>query len=196
VKHGTCLFCVIALALTTGDASAHHSFAPFDMDKRATLIGTLTKVDWRNPHIEISIDVKSDQGRVEPWVIEGGPPARFKDYGVSKDSFARAIGLMVTVEAEVQAGVALRQETVVELRDDEAGDDADDGEHGLTSRRAQEDGALGDAGGAAVDQQQTVEGQGYGRSQQDVVEGPPFAPANHAATGSPPRAGCGRRGRS
>lgn len=85
--------------LTAKSVPAHHSFAPFDMDKRAMLTGTLTKVDWRNPHIEISLDVKGNQGQAESWVLEGGPPARFKNNGIDKDRFEKAIGQMMTVEA-------------------------------------------------------------------------------------------------
>ena len=99
MKHRISAFIALGIMLAAGTAWAHHSFSPFDMDKRVTLTGILTKVDWRNPHIEISIDVKGDQGQVESWLMEGGPPARFKNYGINKDSFGKAVGQIVTVVA-------------------------------------------------------------------------------------------------
>jgi hypothetical protein len=91
----------IAIALGclfgAGSVRAHHSFARFDMDKSVQLTGTLIAVDWRNPHIGISIDVRSDQGPMQTWVLEGGPPARFRDRGITKDHFAKAIGETLTI---------------------------------------------------------------------------------------------------
>ena len=47
---------------------AHHSFAAeFDAGKRVTLKGTVTKVDWRNPHIYVYLNVKDDTGKVTEW---------------------------------------------------------------------------------------------------------------------------------
>ena len=85
--------------LAVGSVRAHHSFAAFDMDKRTKLTGTLTTIDWRNPHIEISIEVKDDQGKMQVWRLEGGPPPRFRDRGITQDVFLKAVGQSVTVEA-------------------------------------------------------------------------------------------------
>ena len=58
-----------------GRLFAHHSFAAeFDANKRVTLKGTVTKVDWRNPHIYLYLTVKDDRGAVTEWACEGGPP--------------------------------------------------------------------------------------------------------------------------
>jgi Family of unknown function (DUF6152) len=72
---------VFALALTAGlglavaPMLAHHSFAAeFDGEKPVDLMGTVTKVDWVNPHSWIYIDVKSDDGTVANWGLETGPP--------------------------------------------------------------------------------------------------------------------------
>jgi hypothetical protein len=90
----------IALAiLLTGSLSAHHSAgAVFDFSKTLTLTGTLTKVDWRNPHIHVSLEAKSDRGQVETWVMEVASPKWFRDRNVSKSEFETAIGQIVTVE--------------------------------------------------------------------------------------------------
>jgi hypothetical protein len=65
---------VVALAATM-QLAAHHSFAAeFDASKRVILKGTVTKVDWRNPHIYVYLNVKDDKGGVTEWACEGGPP--------------------------------------------------------------------------------------------------------------------------
>jgi hypothetical protein len=78
---------------------AHHSTtAEFDVAKKVTVSGTLTKVDWVNPHIVVFLDAKAN-GKVEPWKFESNPPAWFRRVGVGKADFAKAIGQTVTVEA-------------------------------------------------------------------------------------------------
>jgi hypothetical protein len=69
------LLIVIAALVVTAPAMAHHSFvAQYDATKQVTLVGTITKVEWTNPHAFFFIDVKDDQGRVVNWTIEGGAP--------------------------------------------------------------------------------------------------------------------------
>ena len=92
----------IALAVVVvGSASAHHSMsALFDFNQRFTRSGMLTKLDWRNPHIYLFVDVKSDQGLVETWLFEGPTPGFFRRRDdVGKGDFENAIGGTVTVEA-------------------------------------------------------------------------------------------------
>ncbi len=92
----------IALAVVVvGSASAHHSMsALFDFNQRVTRSGTLTQVDWRNPHIYLMVDAKSDQGLVETWRFEGPTPTFFRRRDdVGKSDFENAIGETVTVEA-------------------------------------------------------------------------------------------------
>jgi hypothetical protein len=78
-------------------ASAHHSFAAeFDRDKPIELTGTITKVEWTNPHARIYIDVKDEAtGEVVNWDFELGPPNGLMRQGWRRDSL-RA-GHVVTV---------------------------------------------------------------------------------------------------
>ena len=96
------VFASIALAVVmAGSAWAHHSMsALFDFNQRFTRSGTLTQIDWRNPHIYLLVDVKSNQGLVETWSFEGPSPYFFrKRDDVGKGDFENAIGETVTVEA-------------------------------------------------------------------------------------------------
>jgi hypothetical protein len=79
--------------------SAHHSpTAVFDMTKKFTLAGTLTQVDWINPHIVVFMDAKKDDGSVETWKFESNPPSWFRRVGLARNDIAKAIGQTVTVE--------------------------------------------------------------------------------------------------
>src|SRR5881392_3381314 len=78
---------------------AHHSpSAIFDMSKRIGMTGTLTKIDWINPHIVVYIDSKAEDGKAENWVFESNPPAWFRRVGVGRADFAKALGQAVKVE--------------------------------------------------------------------------------------------------
>ncbi len=88
-----------ALLLAAGQVRAHHSpSAVFDMSKEFTLTGTLTKVDWINPHIVVYLDAKKDDGSVENWKFESNPPSWFRRVSLGRDDFAKAIGQNVTVQ--------------------------------------------------------------------------------------------------
>ena len=66
---------------------AHHSFAAeFDASKPVTLTGTVTKIEWANPHIWVYLDVKDDQGSLQHWQCEGGPPNTLTRNGWSSNS--------------------------------------------------------------------------------------------------------------
>lgn len=77
-------------------AAGHHSFAAqYDRSKSITLKGTVTKLEWMNPHIYFYIDVK-DGDRVVNWSIEGGAPSMLYRNGWRTDSLK--VGDQVTVD--------------------------------------------------------------------------------------------------
>ena len=68
-------------------ARAHHAFSTeFDANQPVTLRGTITSVEWINPHAFINLDVKRDDGKVESWRIEAGSPNTLVRRGLTRDS--------------------------------------------------------------------------------------------------------------
>jgi Family of unknown function (DUF6152) len=79
---------------------AHHATtAVFDLARKVTVTGTLTQVDWVNPHIAVFIDAKNGSGDTQSWRIETNPPAWFQRINLERQNFAKAIGQTVIVEA-------------------------------------------------------------------------------------------------
>jgi hypothetical protein len=77
--------------------SAHHAFAAeFDKDKPIKMQGTVTKMQWINPHPWIHIDVKDKDGKVESWMIEASAPNNLLRRGFTRDSLPA--GSVITVE--------------------------------------------------------------------------------------------------
>src|SRR5437764_9442496 len=76
-----------SLLLANVHLAAHHSFAAeYDANKPVAFTGTVTKMEWINPHAWIHIDVKKPDGKVEQWMIEGGTPNTLFRRGFSKTS--------------------------------------------------------------------------------------------------------------
>lgn len=88
----------LGLLLTSVPALAHHSFAAeYDSSQVLTLKGTISKVEWTNPHIYIYVDVKDADGKVSTWALEGYPPNTLKRTGFTKDTLK--IGDEITITA-------------------------------------------------------------------------------------------------
>jgi hypothetical protein len=65
----------LLLAVLSVSPSAHHAFAAeFDANKPVTMKGTVTKMEWLNPHVWLHMDVKQPDGKVENWAFEAGTP--------------------------------------------------------------------------------------------------------------------------
>ena len=87
---------VALLVLAVAPASAHHAFAAeFDAKKPIKLQGTVTKMEWINPHAWIHIDVKKADGTVEEWMIEAGTPNTLLRRGLTRDSLKKGTEIVV-----------------------------------------------------------------------------------------------------
>jgi len=95
--------CAVLTLLVAASLEAHHSpSAIFDMAKHIAVTGTLTRIDWINPHIVIAVEARGDGGRIDRWTFQSNPPSWYRGVGLARADFAKAIGQTVTVGA-VQA---------------------------------------------------------------------------------------------
>ena len=92
----TAFLVTAVMALLAQPSIAHHSFAAeFDANAPIELTGTVTKVEWANPHTYFYMDVTSPKGDVENWALEMGSPNGLMRRGWTRDSMK--IGDVVTV---------------------------------------------------------------------------------------------------
>jgi len=83
------IFVAAAALFAASPAFAHHGTAGYEMDKVVTIAGTVTKVDWSNPHVIFHIDGhidSKDGGNIQHWSMEVSPPLLMSRFGWNKDS--------------------------------------------------------------------------------------------------------------
>ena len=86
----------IQLSVAAASTHAHHSFAAeFDRDKTITVTGTVTRLEWTNPHARIYVDGKDETGKAQVWDFELGPPNGLMRRGWNRNSLKQ--GHTVTV---------------------------------------------------------------------------------------------------
>ena len=83
---GIATFLVFAAGMAGAPALAHHSVpGTFNVEKTVAIKGTISKIDWINPHIYIYVDVKDRAGAVTTWKIETLPTNHMRRAGVTKE---------------------------------------------------------------------------------------------------------------
>jgi hypothetical protein len=111
-------FLIAGLAvLVPAGALAHHSFAAeYDVKKPVTLKGTVTNVEWTNPHARIYIDVKDESGKVVNWNLELASPNVLVRQGWSRHTLK--VGDQITVEgSQAKDGSQMANARTVTLAD-------------------------------------------------------------------------------
>ena len=87
---------VLGLVMIAAPAPAHHSFgSEFDVEAPVTLRGTVTVMEWVNPHSWIHIDVKDTDGTVVNWMVEGGSPNALLRLGFTKNAVQPGMEIVV-----------------------------------------------------------------------------------------------------
>ena len=97
MKKALLVLATVGLALlAAAPARAHHAFAAeFDSEKPIKLKGTVTKMEWINPHAWIHIDVKDENGTVTNWMIEAAAPNALLRRGWNKNSLPAGTEILV-----------------------------------------------------------------------------------------------------
>jgi hypothetical protein len=94
---GTGVALAIALLGAAAPALAHHSLqSEYDINQSITLKGTVTKVDWVNPHVYVYLDVKDDKGAVTKWAVTTLPPGNLRRGGLTRDllGYGEAVSIL------------------------------------------------------------------------------------------------------
>jgi len=95
-----CVFVLLVLVLggllMAAPAVAHHAFgAEFDSNKPVTLSGYVTKVEWMNPHVWFYLDVEDENGAIQNWGFEMGPPHGLQGRGWTRNTMQLGDPLIV-----------------------------------------------------------------------------------------------------
>ena len=94
---GRILLAGFILVATIPPVLGHHSeVAQFDLTNPVNVTGTITKVEWQNPHVWFYVDVKDENGNITTWGFSGSPPGALMRRGITKE--ALKIGAVVNVE--------------------------------------------------------------------------------------------------
>ena len=88
-----------AMLLASFPVLAHHSFtAEFDVEKPVTFTGTVTGIDYYNPHVQVYLDVTAEDGKIEKWHLESGPPNQWQRGGLRKAMLASGTMAPLTID--------------------------------------------------------------------------------------------------
>src|SRR5688572_8139810 len=108
VRNRACTRLAVAFLLAAASAQAHHSFNDiFDVGTVTVLKGTISTIDWINPHVYINVAVKDSSGQVTTWGVESPPTNHLRSAGISRQDLWNdaSAGEVVTVHVNPAKGV-------------------------------------------------------------------------------------------
>ena len=92
------ILAMAVMAVVTGTAAAHHSFAMFDQTVQKELVGVVKEVQWTNPHIWVQVLVKDEKtGQPVEWSIEGGSPNALQRQGWHRSAIKAGDAIAITI---------------------------------------------------------------------------------------------------
>jgi DNA/RNA endonuclease YhcR with UshA esterase domain len=103
---------VLLLAISI-PASAHHGRASYDATKLSTVKGTVTSIAFVNPHVQVFLNVKTGNGGVEKWLVEGTSPNMLVREGWDKNAVKPGDQITATGYPAKSGAKALRIEKIV-----------------------------------------------------------------------------------
>jgi len=93
------------LIVVIGSASAHHSTgALFDLEKEVILEGTISRYEWKNPHLYFYVERTDDAGKTEEWRVEAGPLSIMRRLGWARDSLTVGDEVVVVANPSRRVG--------------------------------------------------------------------------------------------
>jgi hypothetical protein len=104
---------LVLIASLVPPALAHHSVSMYDMDHPTTLKGTVSRVEWTNPHGYIYLEVKDDKGQTVEWAVEINSPNFLKHNGWTSTIVKPGDAITVTGGAAKSGAKTMRCTTVV-----------------------------------------------------------------------------------
>lgn len=109
---------VLACVSIPISARAHHSFeAEYDRNQPVSVTGTVTSMEWMNPHIYFFIDIEDEAGQVTNWAVEGGAPNGLYRRGWRKDSLKPGDAVRVEGWLAKDGSNSMNSGSVVRLSD-------------------------------------------------------------------------------
>jgi DNA/RNA endonuclease YhcR with UshA esterase domain len=103
----------VLLSLVSVPIFAHHGAASYDISKMTTLKGTVTNIQWINPHASIFIDVNEAAGQVQKYIVESVSPLGLSRIGWTKDSLKPGDQITVTGNLSKNGTHILRLKQIV-----------------------------------------------------------------------------------
>jgi uncharacterized protein DUF6152 len=109
---------LLALAATSlaAPALAHHSWSRYDGERIVEITGTITSIEWANPHVVMHFTVATDNGEPAPWTMEMDPPTLLNRYGLRHDTLAVGMRIKFT-GVPARSGAPMMRAVIIETED-------------------------------------------------------------------------------